>query len=72
MSAECVTCGTTLETPLRLPLRILEEAGGAVVATDYAAVFEHIRDSHPDQWAEKMAAAFELSQRDVAPLREDG
>ncbi|WP_276824879.1 hypothetical protein [Mycolicibacterium mageritense] len=46
-----------------MPLRILEEAGAPVVAADYTAVYEHIRDAHPDQWTEELAAEFESSTR---------
>ena len=46
----------------KMPLRIQEEADGPVVATDYTAVYEHIRDAHPDQWTEELAAGFESSR----------
>ena len=63
MSVQCTTCGEHIETPPTMPLRIQEEADGPVVATDYTAVYEHIRDAHPDQWTEELAAGFESPRR---------
>ena len=62
MSVQCTTCGERIETPPKMPLRIQEDADGPVVATDYTAVYEHIRDAHPDQWTEELAAGFESSR----------
>lgn len=58
MSVQCATCGSVIETPPKMPLSFADEDGRTVVLTDYAGVYEHVRDAHPDQWTDAMAASF--------------
>lgn len=58
MSVKCGTCEAIIPTKAKMPLRIVEEDGKQVIPTDYSAVYEHIRDEHPEQWTEAMAAEF--------------
>lgn len=59
MSVRCGTCDATLKTKAKMPLRIVEEDGKQVIRTDYSAVYEHLRDEHPEQWTDELAAEFE-------------
>lgn len=59
MSVTCGTCDASIEVRPKMPLRIVNEDGKQVIPTDYSAVYEHIRDKHPEQWTDAMAAEFE-------------
>lgn len=60
MSVQCNTCNEWIETPPKMPLRVLQEEYKQVIATDYSAVYTHIRIAHPEQWTPAMAAGYEL------------
>lgn len=58
MHVQCGTCDARIPIKAKMPLRIFQEGDKQVVATDYSAVYEHVRDAHPDQWTAELAAEF--------------
>jgi hypothetical protein len=60
MSVRCAACAVDIETPPKMPFSVLQENGKPVIATDYTPVYEHIRDMHPEQWTDALAAEFKL------------
>lgn len=59
MSVQCAICDTVIDTPPKMPLRVTTEDGHPVIQTDYSSVYEHVRDTHPDQWTKALAEEFD-------------
>lgn len=59
MSVTCNDCSAVIETPPAVPFQFFQEDGRTVMATDYSAVYEHLRDVHPERWTAALAAEFE-------------
>ena len=59
MSVKCNFCENIIVVWPKKPFEIVEQDGKPVIPTDYSPVYEHIRDEHPGQWSDNLAAEYE-------------
>lgn len=59
MSVTCNDCSAVIEVTPKVPFQFFEQDGRTALATDYTAVYEHVRDTHPESWTAELVAEYE-------------